>query len=83
LLIRVLPAIFLVISSGHAVARITLSVDAVQASFLDSRGVQVSLSGSPTPALDIRLDEIAIEGRRWRNLQLSCPVFHVSGGIVR
>ncbi len=83
LLISLLPAIFLVISGESAGARVTLSADAVQASFLDFRGVQVSLSGSPAPVVEITLDEIAIEGRRWRNLHFSCPVFQVSGGMVR
>ena len=76
-------AIFLGLSSGHAGARVTLFADVVQASGLSSKGVQVSLAGPRASVMEISLDEIMIEDRRWRDLRFSCPVVHVDGGMIQ
>lgn len=76
-------AIFLGVSSGHAGARVTLFADVVQASGLSSKGVQVSLAGPRASVMEISLDEIMIEDRRWRDLRFSCPVVHVDGGMIQ
>lgn len=86
LLIKLSVVLCLAIFSAfpeYAGARITLSADNVQNSFLDSKSIQVSLAGPRASVLEIKLDEVAIEEQRWRDLRFSCPVFQIKEGTVR
>src|SRR5688500_5925683 len=82
-LIKILPAFFSAFISVHAAPLITLSADDVRSPFSDIKGVQISLTGSQAPSLDITLNELAIQGKTWRNVRFSCHKFRANDGVIR
>lgn len=82
-LAKILTPFLLASSSAFAEPRITLSIDDVQSPFINSKGIQVSLTGPRASVLEVKLGEIAVQGKSWRDVRLSCAKFQVSGGAVR
>jgi hypothetical protein len=83
LLVIILPVIFAVTSYAYADPVITLSIDDVRSPFLNTTGVQASLTASKESLLDVQLDEVAIQGKVWRGLRFSCRKFQIDDGLVR
>ncbi|BCT68767.1 hypothetical protein [Nitrosospira sp. NRS527] len=83
LLVIILPALFIGTLSAYAGPLITLSADDVHNPFLNAKGVQVSLTGPQASLLEVRLDEVAIQGKVWRNLHFSCHKFQVANDWIR
>lgn len=82
LLVKILPAFFIAISSAYAAPLITLSVDNVHSPLLNAKGIQVSLAGPRASVLEITLGEVAVQGKIWRNLRFSCHTFQFSGDLI-
>ncbi|SCX62686.1 hypothetical protein [Nitrosospira sp. Nsp1] len=83
LLVIILPALFIVTLSAYAGPLITLSADDVHSPFLNAKGVRVSLAGPQASLLEVRLDEVAIQGKVWRDLHFSCHKFQVANDWIR
>ncbi|MBA4142322.1 MAG: hypothetical protein H0X43_04790 [Nitrosospira sp.] len=83
LLVKIFPAFFVAITYAHAGPRVTLSIGDVHSPVLNVGGVQVSLSGSNGSLLEIKLDEITVEGKTWRDLQFTCPGFDFAKGVLQ
>jgi hypothetical protein len=83
LLVIILPALFIVTLSAYAGPLITLSADDVHSPFLSAKGVQVNLTGPQASLLEVRVDEIAIQGKVWRDLHFSCHKFQVANDWIR
>lgn len=73
-------AVFL-LASAHAAPRISLSIDDIRSPILSARGIRAALTGTRAAQLEITLDEIAAQGRVWRNLRFSCPTFRLGERI--
>ena len=82
LLVKILPAFFIAISSAYAAPLITLSVDDVHSPLLNAKGIQASLAGPRASVLEITLGEVAVQGKIWRNLRFSCHTFQFSEGLI-
>jgi hypothetical protein len=81
-----LPSFFIAISSAYAEPRITLSIGDIRSigsPALNSKDIQVSLTGPRASVLEIKLGEIVVQGTSWRNLRFSCGNFEVVGGAVQ
>lgn len=83
LLVIILPALFITTLSAYAGPLITLSADDVHSPFLNAKGIRVSLTGPQASLLEIRLDEVAIQGKVWRDLHFSCHKFQVANDWIR
>jgi hypothetical protein len=67
-----LPSFFIAISSAYAEPRITLSIGDIRSigsPALNSKDIQVSLTGPRASVLEIKLEEIVVQGTSWRNLR--------------
>src|SRR6188768_1126774 len=82
LLVKILPAFFIAISSAYAAPLVTLSVDDVHSPLLNAKGIQASLAGPRASVLEITLGEVAVQGKIWRNLRFSCHTFQFSEGLI-
>ena len=82
LLVIILPAFFIAISSAYAAPHITLSVDDVHSPFLSIKGIQASLGGPRASLLEIKLGEVAVQGKIWRSLRFSCHTFQFSEELI-
>ncbi|PTR16946.1 hypothetical protein C8R31_10199 [Nitrosospira sp. Nsp2] len=82
-LVKILTPFLIASFSAYAESRITLSIDDVQSPFLNSKGVQVSLAGSRASVLEIKLGEMEVQGKSWRDLRFSCAKFQVTGSAGR
>ncbi len=82
LLIKILPAFFIGVSSAYAAPLITLSVDDVHSPFLSAKGIQASLTGPRASLLEIKLGEVAVQGKIWRNLRFFCHTFQFSEDLI-
>ncbi|SHL18010.1 hypothetical protein SAMN05216428_101360 [Nitrosospira sp. Nsp11] len=83
LFVIILPALFIGTLSAYAGPLITLSADDVHSPFLNAKGVQVSVTGPQASLLEVRLDEVAIQGKVWRDLHFSCHKFQVANDWIR
>jgi hypothetical protein len=61
-LVEILTPFLIASSSVYADPRITLSIDDVQSPFLNSKGVQVSLTGPRASVLEVKLGEMLVQG---------------------
>lgn len=82
LLVTILPAWFAIVFSACAAPLITLSVDDIHSPLLSARGIQASLTGSQASLLEIKLGEVAVQGKIWRNLRFSCHTFQFSQDLI-
>src|SRR5688500_11560131 len=82
-LVKILTPFLIASTSAYSEPRITLSIDDVQSPFLNSKGVQVSLTGPRGSVLEVKLGEMLVQGKSWRDVRFSCPRFQVTGGAIR
>ncbi|HEY6043862.1 MAG TPA: hypothetical protein VIU43_03090, partial [Nitrosospira sp.] len=82
-LIKILLIFFVGIYAAHAEPPISLSAGDVHSPLFHVKGIQLSLAGTKASALNVQVNEVAIQGKVWRNLNFSCPRFQFADGLIR
>ena len=83
LLVTILPVSFAVIFSAYAAPQVTLSLDDIRSPVFSAKAIQVSLAGPQMSILEVKLGEVAVQGKTWRNLRFSCHTFQFSKDFIR
>ena len=82
LLVTILPVSFAVIFSAYAAPQVTLSLDDIRSPVFSAKAIQVSLTGPQMSLLEVKLGEVAVQGKTWRNLRFSCHTFQFSQDFI-
>jgi hypothetical protein len=81
-LVTILPASFAVIFSAYAAPQVTLSLDDIHSPVFSAKAIQVSLTGPQMSLLEVKLGEVDVQGKIWRNLRFSCHTFQFSQDFI-
>jgi len=63
-------------------ARISLSINDIHSPVFSAKEISASLSGQQLSQLEFRVGEIAVQGKIWRNVKLSCTKFQLSDRLI-
>jgi hypothetical protein len=69
-------------SAFAANSRISLSIDDIHSPVFSAKGIRASLSGQQLSQLEFRVGEIAVQGKIWRNVKLSCIKFQLDDRLI-
>ena len=79
--VTILPVSFAVIFSAYAAPQITLSLDDIHSPVFSAKAIQVSLTGPQMSLLEVKLGEVDVQGKIWRNLRFSCHTVPIFPGL--
>tara|TARA_R110002073_G_scaffold317802_1_gene491503 strand:+ start:1234 stop:3240 length:2007 start_codon:yes stop_codon:yes gene_type:complete len=69
-------------SAYAAYPKLKLSFADIHSPVFNAKAIQVSLDGQQPSRLEVRMGEIVIQGRAWRNLHLSCIQFQLTDSLI-
>lgn len=73
----------LLASITAADSQITLSLDDIHSPTFNVKTIQVTLTGPQMSLLEVRLGEVTIQGKTWRDLRFTCRKFQLASGSIR
>ena len=68
--------------SAYADSQITLSLDDITSSTFNAKAIQATLTGGQMSQLEVRLGEVTVQGKTWRNVHVNCRKFRLAGDVV-
>jgi len=69
--------------AAYADPKITLSLDDIQSPTFNVKTIQATLTGPQMSLLEVRVGEVAVQGKIWRDLRFSCRKFQLASGSIR
>ena len=73
----------LLASTAAADSQITLSFDDITSPTFNAKAIQATLTGPQMSLLEVRLGEVVVQGKTWRDLRFSCRKFQLASGSIR
>ena len=61
---------------------VSLSIEDVQSPAFSAKSIVAKLQGEPISSLNVVIGEVVLQGKRWKNIKLNCPVLRLEVGGV-
>ena len=69
-------------SAIAANSRFSLSINDIRSPIFSAKNIKVSLAGQQLSQLEFHIGEIAVQGKIWRNMKISCVQFQLRNQLI-